>query len=295
LIDAFSELVCGDKVHQLGKDRFPVIHALSPFGLIGESSTSGKFQIDKRHFTSKEIIFYEVKALSEINVVTAVDFKHPKKLFSGELALFVGLLVNSFSVTLFAKSDVGMSTISLTAYVLSLVLSFFSFGTWNYIIQCSMVVVLVVLLKKMKAGYGISFVLAVAYGILIDFFNQFVLRLPDTILFNVLYYFFGFCGTAFGTCMLFKSCIPVLPFDTFTRDISVHFSISYRKIRTLFDISCLVFSAVLGLLYIGSFKGIGVGTLINAAFMGMAVSMVSDFLDKRLYFKPFIPWLGKLS
>lgn len=29
-IDAFSELVCGDKVHQLSKDRFPGIHALSP-------------------------------------------------------------------------------------------------------------------------------------------------------------------------------------------------------------------------------------------------------------------------
>ena len=29
-VDAFSELVCGDKVHQLGKDRFPGIHSPSP-------------------------------------------------------------------------------------------------------------------------------------------------------------------------------------------------------------------------------------------------------------------------
>ena len=42
LIDAFSKLVCGDKVHQLGKDRFPVIHVQAPFLLIQETRTSEK-------------------------------------------------------------------------------------------------------------------------------------------------------------------------------------------------------------------------------------------------------------
>ena len=38
-IDTFSELVCGDKVHQLGKDRFPGIHALPPHSLMRETGT----------------------------------------------------------------------------------------------------------------------------------------------------------------------------------------------------------------------------------------------------------------
>ena len=41
-IDAFSELVCGDKVHQLGKNRFPGIHALPPHSLMRETGTSEK-------------------------------------------------------------------------------------------------------------------------------------------------------------------------------------------------------------------------------------------------------------
>ena len=41
-IDAFSELVCGDKVHQLGKDRFPGIHALPPHSLMRETGTPEK-------------------------------------------------------------------------------------------------------------------------------------------------------------------------------------------------------------------------------------------------------------
>lgn len=40
-IDAFSELVCGNKVHQLGKDRFPGIHVLPPHSLMMEIGTSG--------------------------------------------------------------------------------------------------------------------------------------------------------------------------------------------------------------------------------------------------------------
>ena len=41
-IDAFSKLVCGDKVHQLGKDRLPGIHAQSPHSLMRETGTSGE-------------------------------------------------------------------------------------------------------------------------------------------------------------------------------------------------------------------------------------------------------------
>jgi hypothetical protein len=41
-IDTFSELVCGDKIHQLGKDRFPGIHTWSPHSLMRKTGTSGK-------------------------------------------------------------------------------------------------------------------------------------------------------------------------------------------------------------------------------------------------------------
>lgn len=41
-IDAFSELVCGDKVHQLGKNRSPGIHVLPPHSLMRETGTPGE-------------------------------------------------------------------------------------------------------------------------------------------------------------------------------------------------------------------------------------------------------------
>jgi hypothetical protein len=41
-IDTFSELVCRDKIHQLGKDGFPGIHAMPPHSLMRETDTSEK-------------------------------------------------------------------------------------------------------------------------------------------------------------------------------------------------------------------------------------------------------------
>ncbi len=50
-IDAFSELVCGNKVHQLSKDRFPGIHVLPPHSLMRELVTSGG-KFSNRQMTS---------------------------------------------------------------------------------------------------------------------------------------------------------------------------------------------------------------------------------------------------
>lgn len=224
-----------------------------------------------------------------------INQSHGKKLFPGELALLLGLIINSISVTLFAKSKAGMSTIALASYVLNLVFSFFSFGTWNYIVQCTMIIFLVILTKQIKKGYVISFFLAILYGSLIDLFNIIISTLPDTLPLYFLYYCVGFCGMALGTCLLFRCCMPVLPFDTFTRDISLKFNISYKKIRTGFDISSLVLSSALCLIFIGSIKGVGIGTVINALMMGMAVSAVSNIFNKKFYFKPVLKCFESLS
>ena len=54
-IDAFSKLVCGDKVHQLGKDCFPGIHVQPPFSSIQETRTSEK------KFSNRKMTFYAIK------------------------------------------------------------------------------------------------------------------------------------------------------------------------------------------------------------------------------------------
>ncbi|MDP2790718.1 MAG: DUF6198 family protein [Rectinemataceae bacterium] len=218
----------------------------------------------------------------------------PRRRFHGEIALMLGLATNACAVAFFAKSDLGMSTLSLASFVMHGIFPTLTLGTWSYIIQCALILVLVALIRRVSPGYIFSFCLAILYGLLIDLFSFLIAGLPTSLPARVIYYLIGFSGLSMGTAFLIQSEMPILPFDTFMREISVHFRISYRRLRTWFDLSTVVVSAVLGWWRLGSFVGIGVGTLLNALFIGQAVSRVARFLDGRFQFEPRFAWFSRL-
>ncbi len=215
--------------------------------------------------------------------------------FYGEFALILGLLINACAVAFFAKSDLGMSTLALASFVLNGAFPRLSYGTWNYLIQCALILVLVLLIRKVAPSFVFSFFLAIVYGLLIDLFSFLIAGLPVSIPARALYYLIGFSGIAMGTAFLIQSEMPILPFDTFMKEISAHFLIPYKKLRTWFDISTIVISAGLGYWRLGHIVGIGVGTLLNALFTGLAVSRVAKILDGRFKFVPRFKWLGSLA
>ena len=215
--------------------------------------------------------------------------------FYGELALLMGLAINACAVAFFAKSDLGMSTLALASYVLNGVFPRFSYGTWNYLIQCSMMIVLVLLIRKINLGFILSFGLAILYGLLIDLFASMIVTLPTSLMARGIYYLLGFCGLSVGTALLILCEMPILPFDTFMKEISVHFKIPYKGLRTSFDLSTIAVSALLGYWRLGSFVGIGIGTLLNALFIGMSVSYAARRLDGSFRFAPRFEKLGELT
>jgi uncharacterized membrane protein YczE len=215
--------------------------------------------------------------------------------FYGEFALILGLLLNACAMAFFAKANVGMSTLSLASFVLNRIFPRLSYGTWNYLIQCAMMIVLVVLIRKIRLSFILSFGLAILYGLLIDFCSFLIVGFPVSLIARIAYYLIGFLGLSIGTAFLIQCEMPILPFDTFMKEISVHFRVSYKGLRTWFDLSTIAISAVLGYWRLGSFVGIGVGTLLNALFIGISVSFVASGMDMRFSFVPRFERLGDLA
>lgn len=206
-------------------------------------------------------------------------------MFSGELALCLGLIFNSFATTLMVESGFGIASISSVPYTLSLVFNKITFGIWNYSFQCFIIFLLVLITKKFKKQYIISFFLAVVFGYLIDFFNIFVPKLPNNIFFNTIYFVISFFILSLGICFLLRCTMPILPIDTFTREIPVHFNSSYKVIKTRFDLISLAITIILSIVFLKEFKGIGLGTLLCALTTGKVVSYIVSFIDKKYYFK----------
>lgn len=212
-----------------------------------------------------------------------------KKLFVGELALFMGLIINSFANTLMVKSGFGISSISSVPYTLSLVFDNITYGSWNYIFQCVLILILVLITKKFKVGYIVSFFLAIVFGNMIDFCNIFIMqKLLNNIIYNIIYFLISFSMLSVGMSLLLKCKTPVLPIDTFTRDLTEEFNINYKKVKTVFDLSCLATTIVLSVVFLKGFEGIGIGTVICALITGKVVSFVNSFVDEHFYFKPML-------
>ena len=96
----------------------------------------------------------------------------------GEVLLLMVLFVNSMGVEFMTKSGFGISAISSVPYVFSRVFTFLSFGTWNYIFQTMLVISLMVLSKRISAGYLVSFLVGVGFGKMIDFHSMWMAYLP---------------------------------------------------------------------------------------------------------------------
>lgn len=212
-----------------------------------------------------------------------------KKLFIGELALLMGLIINSFANTLMVKSGFGISSISSVPYTLSLVFDKITYGSWNYIFQCALIFILVLITKKFKVGYIVSFFLAIVFGNMIDFCNIFIMqKLPNNIIYNIIYFLISFSMLSVGMSLLLKCKTPVLPIDTFTRDLTEEFDINYKKVKTVFDLSCLATTIIFSVVFLKGFEGIGIGTVICALITGKVVSFVNAFVDEHFYFKPML-------
>ncbi|MGL5695017.1 MAG: DUF6198 family protein [Peptostreptococcaceae bacterium] len=212
-----------------------------------------------------------------------------KRLFSGELALILGLVFNSFSNTLMVKSGMGISAISSVPYSLSLIFDKVTLGTWNYIFQGTLIVILLLITKKFKIEYITCFFLGVIFGNMMDFFDVMIIqKLPVNMFLSVLYFLVSFILVSVGISFLLKCTMPVLPIDTFTRDLTEYLDVPYQKVKTIFDLSCLGTTIILTLLFLKGFKGIGVGTVVCAIITGKVVSRINKFMDEKFYFKPTI-------
>ena len=203
---------------------------------------------------------------------------------AGETALLLVLLINSLAVDLMSKSGFGISTISSVPLIFSTAFPFLTFGTWNYIFQTLLVITLMILKRSFCPGYLFSFVVGIGFGKMLDVHNAWLQMLPDAMPLNAVYFVAGFALMCFGICLANNCMLPIIPTDTFPRDLSEILNKKYKVIKTTFDLTCLTTTVVLSLTILHRFYGIGFGTVFCAFVTGKGVSLVQKFFDKHVEF-----------
>ena len=172
----------------------------------------------------------------------------------GELALVLAVLINSFAVAVTVYAGLGISPVSSFPYAVSLVFPFLTLGTWTYLFQGVLVIMLMVLRKRFVPSYLFSFVAGFFFGKLLDVFGAWLPCLPYSWGWRIFY---------------FVASCPV---------------IAYPKVKTTMDLTCVTVAAVLTVVGTGTLKGVGVGTIVAALTYGRTAGLIGNLIDKKFYF-----------
>lgn len=207
-----------------------------------------------------------------------------KHIFSGEAALLLAVLINSFGVVLMLYSRSGISAISSVPYAFSEVFPGLSLGTWTYIFQGVLILNLMILRKQFVLSYVFSFVVGFLFGGLLDVHELWIHVLPDTVQWRILYFLASYFLISLGIAFSNRCGLPIVPTDLFPRELAKITGIGYSTIKISFDILCLAVTAGMTGLFLGDLKGLGIGTILAAFTMGKAIGGIGGWMDKRMEF-----------
>ena len=201
-----------------------------------------------------------------------------KKLFRGEPALALAVLINSFGVVLMLYSGAGISAISSVPYAFSRVLPKLSLGTWTYIFQGALILSLMIMRKKFVPSYLFSFAVGFVFSELLDVHELWINVLPSSLAWRIVYFVISYVLICIGIALSNRCQLPIVPTDLFPRELADITKIAYPKIKIGFDVTCLAVTAGLTFFCLGRIDGLGIGTILGIA----GILSTSSFISKAL-------------
>lgn len=208
-----------------------------------------------------------------------------KKIILSESALTAGIVLDAAGVALITKSNFGITAVSALPYTLSQSFPVLTYGTWYYCFQVSLMLLLVLLTRKFKKDYIIAFVVGFLFSFVLDIAAFLFGFWPDTLPFQIIYFVSGTLLLMIGVAFLMNSGLPIMPQDLFTKDFSSFIGIPFKRVKTLFDVSCVAISCLIALLAARHLIGIGAGTLLSACINGYGISFFRDHQKTRWTFE----------
>lgn len=204
---------------------------------------------------------------------------------NGELALLVALIFLAFGIVLVIKADYGMTVVQAPVFVLSLALPSLTMGTWNYIVQGLLFVLMLMIIRKFRLSFLISFLSGIVYGLILDLF-KYLMRgmIADSTLSRIAYFIVGFIFICLAVALFFTCRAPLMPYDIFIREVAIHKKMSIPTFKWIFDISCIVVAIALGLILEGRIMGIGIGTIIFTLLVSPIIRQIMKLLNERFEF-----------
>lgn len=219
-----------------------------------------------------------------------------KPILYTEIAYLVGIVLLAVGNSLSAFADFGMSMVVAPAYVLHLALSdlwpWFSFGLAEYAIQALIILALIVVTRRVKARFFLSYCTTLLYGLVLDAVAAPIGLLPAWFGVRLAAFLLGFLLTAAGVALLLTPYFPPGLYEVFVQEITARWKWKFGVVKTVYDLCSLVVAVVMSLLVFGTLRGIGVATVVCAFLNGTAIHLFGRLFSRLFAVKDALPWRG---
>lgn len=220
--------------------------------------------------------------------------------FYSEAAYAAGILLLACGTALMAYGGFGISMVAAPGYILSLKLAplhpFFSFGTVGYLVEALILAFMMLLIRRVRFTYLLSFASAVLYGLALDAVSRLTALLPsDTLLLEIPLYIAGMLLCSAAISLLLIGYFPPAAHEMFVKEFCSHFRQPVAKVKTIYDCSFLAISVILSLLLFGSVRGIGIGTVVCAFVNGLFIRIFTSLWKKVFTFRDGLPLRNKFQ
>lgn len=198
------------------------------------------------------------------------------------LLFLAGILFSALGISLITLAGMGTSAVSSLAYVLTFVFSGISLGTFTFLVNCSMLVGQILLLRrKFQPIQLLQIPFTFLFSFCIDLWmHVFTPVAPQFYAGQWVMLLLG-CGfLGLGVALEVIPNVLILPCEGFVRTWSQVFGWDFGKVKTGYDLTMLATAAVVSLLCLGSIHGLREGTVVCA----LTVGAISRFCCKRLAF-----------
>lgn len=202
---------------------------------------------------------------------------------NNKLAYVLGVILLSIGIVLAVKSNLGITVSTCPPYILNQKISKISFGTFSYIVQGIVFLLMIIVLRRFKIKFLLSFLTSVILGYSIDLFTYLMNGIQIVGIYTrLIILVMSILIASLGVVLFMKSGLPILPFDMFVQEVSKQFNIKIGMLKTFFDLSTLTISIIMSFLFFGELRAVGIGTVLSALIIGPTVGFIMKWFNKNI-------------
>jgi len=194
------------------------------------------------------------------------------------MTYILGLLILSFGIALSIRTGLGVAPVSSIPYTLSKIFGVSVGLTTTAFYWFCVLLQLFILQKDFKVRHLLQLIFAYAFGLFTDMSLFFTRNLViDLYPVRLLFLALSLILIAFGVFTVVLTDVVLNAPDGLVKTISERWNIKFSRVKSTFDILCVVTSIILSLSFTGGISGLREGTIISA----LAIGVLIGFFSKR--------------